>query len=58
MRNFVRMQPDEPSFPLLESADLPGTEDWSVLESLHFDNTLETDDDQLATMMVAPSFDE
>jgi hypothetical protein len=52
------MQPDQPSFPLLESADLPGTEDWSVVESLHFNDALETDDDQLESLTVAPSFDE
>jgi hypothetical protein len=58
MRNLVRMQPDQPSFPLLESADLPGTEDWTVVESLHFNDALETDDDQLESLTVAPSFDE
>ena len=31
MRDAVQPAPVTPAFPLLESADLPGDEDWSVL---------------------------
>lgn len=58
MRHAMPMQPETPSFPLLESGDLPGTEDWTVLESLHYNDALDYDDDQLATLTVAPSFHE
>lgn len=47
-----------PAFPLLEAGDLPGTEDWSVLESLHCDDSLEVDDDRFATLSVASGFDD
>lgn len=63
MRTLTSLQPQLPSFPLLESADLPGAEDWNVLESLHFESlhlndALDDNDDQLASLMVAPSFDD
>jgi hypothetical protein len=59
MRTHVQLRgalPD-PTFPLLEAGDLPGADDWSVLETLRFDNA-DFDDDHLATVTVAPSFDD
>lgn len=62
MRTITPMKSDVASFPLLESGDLPGEEDWNVLESLHqsddLDDDLDNDDDQLATLTVARSFDD
>ena len=58
MRSPLLLQPITPGFPLLEASDLPGAEDWSVLESLHFDDSLDRDDDQFATLTVARAFDE
>ena len=59
MRTITLMKPDIASFPLLESGDLPGDEDWNVLESLHHSDELDNDDDdQLNTLTVAPSFDD
>jgi hypothetical protein len=48
----------DPAFPLLEASDLPGADDWSVLESLRFDDGGDFDDDRLASVTVAPSFDD
>jgi hypothetical protein len=56
MRQSVQMITTTPSFPLLEAGDLPGADDWSVLESLHFDD-FDGDDDRFATLSVA-SFDD
>jgi hypothetical protein len=47
-----------PAFPLLEAGDLPGEEDWSVLESLHFDDSFEVDDDRFATLSLASRSDD
>ena len=47
-----------PAFPLLEAGDLPGAEDWSVLESLHCDDSFDVDDDRFATMSVASGFED
>ena len=47
-----------PAFPLLEAGDLPGAEDWSVLESLHCDDASDVDDDRFATLSVASGFDD
>ena len=52
-----RPMPD-PSFPLLEAGDLPGADDWSVLETLRFDDVTDVDDDRFASITVAPSFDD
>lgn len=57
MRTIQIAKPDVASFPLLESGDLPGAEDWNVLESLHHSDDFD-DDDQLASLTVAPSFDD
>jgi len=48
----------DPSFPLLESGDLPGDDDWSLLETLRFDEAGDLDDDRRATLAVARSFDD
>ena len=50
-----------PAFPLLEASDLPGAEDWSVLESLQLDDSFDADDngdDRFATLSVASGFDD
>ena len=57
MRPSVQMITTTPSFPLLEAGDLPGADDWSVIESLHFDDALDADDDRFATISFA-SFDD
>ena len=58
MRNhLIRTEATTPGFPLLEASDLPGADDWSVIESLHFDDSFDTDDDRFATISVA-SFDD
>lgn len=41
------------AFPLLEASDLPGEEDWFVVESFHCDSAQEFDDDRYATFSVA-----
>ena len=57
MRPSVQMITTTPSFPLLEAGDLPGADDWSVIESLHFDDAFDADDDRFASISVA-SFDD
>ena len=51
-----RALPD-PSFPLLEASDLPGADDWSLLQPLRFDD-VDLDDDRLASVTFAQSFDD
>lgn len=46
-----------PSCPLLEVGDLPGDDDWSVVESLRFDEG-DFDDDHLDSISLARSFDD
>ena len=58
MRQATYSQSMTPSFPLLEAGDLPGAEDWTVIESLHCDDTLDSDDDHFATLSVASGFDD
>lgn len=58
MRQSTYTHAITPSFPLLEAGDLPGAEDWSVIESLHCDDTLDPDDDHFATLSVASDFDD
>jgi len=58
MRHSFRSEIIATSFPLLESGDLPGAEDWSVLESLHYDDSLDEEDDRFATLCVASAFDD
>ena len=58
MRHSIQPAVTTPVFPLLESGDLPGAEDWSVLESLHCDDSLDVDDDRFATISVASGFDD
>lgn len=58
MRSPLLLQPITPRFPLLESSDLPGAEDWSVIESLHFNDSQDLDDDRFATLAVARAFDD
>lgn len=48
----------DPTFPLLEAGDLPGADDWSVLETLRFDDGGDFDDDHFASVTVARSFDD
>lgn len=57
MRHSIQMTATTPSFPLLEAGDLPGADDWSVIEGLHCDNALDADDDRFASISVA-SFDD
>ena len=57
MRQSLQSTMITPSFPLLEAGDLPGEEDWSVIEALHCDDSLGFDDDRLASFSVA-SFDD
>lgn len=57
MRQSVHMISTSPSFPLLEAGDLPGADDWSVLESLHCGDGFDADDDRFATISFA-SFDD
>ena len=47
--SLIRSEVTTPSFPLLEAGDLPGADDWSVLESLHFDDQ-DGDDERFATL--------
>jgi hypothetical protein len=54
----TRVSLPDPSFPLLEASDLPGADDWSMLESLRFDDLGDSDDDRFATVTFAPSFDD
>ncbi len=59
LRDAIQPAPVTPAFPLLESADLPGAEDWSVIESLHCDDdSFDVDDDRFATLSVASGFDD
>ena len=58
MRPSIRPVAITPAFPLLEAGDLPGDEDWSVLESLHRDDSFDADDDRFATLSVASGFDD
>ncbi|HVE50515.1 MAG TPA: hypothetical protein VNG69_12985 [Casimicrobiaceae bacterium] len=46
-----------PSCPLLEAGDLPGDDDWSVVESLRFDDA-DFDDARLGRITLARSFDD
>ena len=55
--NILRTEATASSFPLLEAGDLPGADDWSVIESLHFDAGVDADDDSFVTISVA-SFDD
>ena len=57
MRNSIQPAAITPAFPLLEAGDLPGDEDWSVLESLHYDDSFDGDD-RFATLSVASGFDD
>jgi hypothetical protein len=47
-----------PACPLLDASDLPGAEDWSVIESLHCEESFDVDDDRFATLSVASGFDD
>ena len=47
-----------PAFPLLEAGDLPGADDWSVLETLRFDDVGDSEDDRFASVTLATSFDD
>ena len=58
MRPSIQHVVTAPTFPLLESGDLPGDEDWSVIESLHCDESLDVDDDRFARLSVASGFDD
>jgi hypothetical protein len=58
MHTQLRGTLPDPTFPLLEASDLPGADDWSVLETLRFDDAGDFDDDRFATVTVAPSFDD
>lgn len=60
MRTHAQLRPTmpDPTFPLLEAGDLPGADDWSVLETLRFDDLGDFDEDRLASVTVAPSFDD
>jgi hypothetical protein len=58
MRPSTPLAAITPAFPLLEAGDLPGEEDWSVLESLHCDDSFEVDDDRFATLSVASRSDD
>ena len=58
MRQATYSQSMTPPFPLLEAGDLPGAEDWTVIESLHCDDTFDSDDDHFATLSVASGFDD
>ena len=57
MRQSLQMIATTPSFPLLEAGDLPGADDWSVIESLHCADAFDADDDRFASISVA-SFDD
>ena len=58
MRTHPLFESTPPPIPLLDAGDLPGTEDWSVLETLRYDDeTPEGDDDHLATLAVSREFD-
>ena len=48
----------DPTFPLLEAGDLPGNDDWSVLETLRSDDAGDYEDDRFASVTVATSFDD
>ncbi len=52
MRSSIHTLSVTPPCPLLDAADLPGAEDWSLIESLHCDG-LDADDDRLATLSIA-----
>lgn len=43
--------------PLLDAADLPGNDDWVLLDLTTGDDT-SIDDDRYATLNVAPNFDD
>jgi hypothetical protein len=61
MRHSIQPVTTMPAIPLLEASDLPGAEDWSVLESLQFDESFDADDDgddRFATLSVASGFDD
>lgn len=47
-----------PRCPLLEASDLPGAEDWSVIESFHNSDDSDIDDDRFAMVSVAGGFDD
>ena len=57
MRQSIQMITATPSFPLLEAGDLPGADDWSVLEGLNCDDGFDSDDDRFATISFT-SFDD
>ena len=57
MRQSIQMITTTPSFPLLEAGDLPGADDWSVLEGLNCDDGFDSDDDRFATISFT-SFDD
>lgn len=58
MRHSIQHVMTTPAFPLLEAGDLPGDEDWSVIESLHCEDPFDVDDDRFATLSVASGFDD
>jgi hypothetical protein len=58
MRHSIQPPAITPVFPLLEASDLPGDEDWSVIESLHCDDSFDLEDDRFATLSVASGFDD
>jgi hypothetical protein len=58
MRALLQTAEVMPACPLLDASDLPGAEDWSVIESLHCDDSLDADDDRFATFNVASGFDD
>lgn len=57
MRTHASFENTLPPIPLLDAGDLPGTEDWSVLETLRYDDTPDGDDDHLTTLAVSREFD-
>ena len=58
MRHSIQPPAITPAFPLLEASDLPGAQDWSVIESLHCDDSFDLEDDRFATLSVASGFDD
>lgn len=58
MRDLFPRDPGSFGWPLLEADDLPGAEDWSVLESLRPDFQADADDDRFATLAVSRAFDD
>lgn len=53
----VKSSLPNPACPLLEAGDLPGDDDWWVLESLRFGD-VDVDDDRVGSITLARSFDD